>query len=199
MEGVGLERVTWPGKGKCDLWDGGGGCHEGRWLPCTRMGAMKRGESHATGLVPCSRTMLWATVRDPSGVATSSSAAPARSLWLTAQHSVPGHILHPQAWLGACLHPTPGQPRVPTSGIPWTADSLLTSAFLSGQTMSLHRQRPSHIALSPCAPAVSAPSSASTPRTSWGGKEGPQCFPWPVPSCPPALGSGFVSVGLLWS
>lgn len=57
---------------------------------------------HGAGLVPCSRAMLWA--RDRSGVAASSSAAPARSLWFTAQHSLPGHILHPQAWLGACLH-----------------------------------------------------------------------------------------------
>uniref|UniRef100_A0A8C3U442 Myosin light chain kinase 2, skeletal/cardiac muscle n=1 Tax=Catharus ustulatus TaxID=91951 RepID=A0A8C3U442_CATUS len=47
--------------------------------------------------------MLWAIARDPSGLAASSSAAPDRNVWLTAQHSVPGHILHPQAWLDACL------------------------------------------------------------------------------------------------
>lgn len=157
--------MTWHGKGKCDMWVGGDGCH----------GAGFHGaEFHGAGLVPCNRAMLWAIARDPSGLAASSSAAPARNLWLTAQHSVPGHILHPQAWLGACLHT--GAVQGTQSEVSWTADSLLTSPFVSGQMMSLHLQRPSLIAPSPCAPPMSAPSSASAPRTSWGGKEGPQCF-----------------------
>lgn len=176
------------------MWVGESGCHEVRWVLCIGMGPMEQSGMccgagfHGAGLVPCSKAMLWAVARDPSGVAASPSAAPARNLWLTAQHSVPGHILHPQAWLGACLHSTPGKPWVPRSGVPWTADSLLTSSFVSGQTMSLRRQRPFLTAPSPCAPPVSAPSSASTPRTSWGGKEGSQCFSWHWPQLLSSLG-----------
>lgn len=55
MEGVGLERVTWPGKGKCDLWDGGvavmkeGGCHALGWVPWSGVRAMQQGWCHAAG------------------------------------------------------------------------------------------------------------------------------------------------------
>lgn len=58
--------TTWPGKVKCDMWVGGGGCHEGGWVPWSRVGAMEQSGMccgagfHGAGLGPCSRAMLWA-------------------------------------------------------------------------------------------------------------------------------------------
>lgn len=46
--------MTWPGKGKCDMWVGGGGCHALGWVPwrgvdAMEQGSMDQGWCHATG------------------------------------------------------------------------------------------------------------------------------------------------------